>query len=549
MMNESPLSVILLGSSTMSSTESAQVNTEIGAQHLNFSGPYNLSDEEKRKILEDLNYQRMLAHIPAMVMVSFLMLIGLVGNSLVVYVYKRRFKKTSSNYFIMTMAVFDLLACLIGMPTELYDLSNPYTFYSTMNCKLLRGCQAFTVYGSSVVLVEIAFDRFFKICRPLLKVSLWRIKMLCAFAVLMAVLLSILPSIIYGIKMTDTPDPRVKGYDCSIAEEYKDSMLKVVFHGILAVLVSVILFILLLLYTRIWWEIRRRKTFILGDTFRVDDSGEVESSNGKTKRGPFGNHYMPSLSEDESMNSSVGSMKYKIENFSLMKLHHDHCNNPNSDGASRDAPNSSILPVPNKIGLDNERSTSTSPSPSVNSNSLFFNKVGNNSGKTLQQQRSIVRGGSPSNLHYQHSIPRANSSVGLTSQTSVDRRRPKLTPMCSFTPTRIKMTRTTVVLFAVTVAFVLSYLPTVSVRMVRSKYGQSLENSGDLTQIVLKVCSNSFFINNAINPIIYSFLNVNFRRQAKKTVRHIFCCCLRKHHRLPQIIESDRSTRREISCL
>ena len=93
------------------------------------------------------------------------MVIGVIGNSLVVYVYRRRFKKTSSNYFILTMAVFDLFSCVIGMPTELYDLNNPLTFYSNTGCKLLRGSYTFGIFGSAIILVEIAFDRFFKICR------------------------------------------------------------------------------------------------------------------------------------------------------------------------------------------------------------------------------------------------------------------------------------------------------------------------------------------------------------------------------------------------
>ncbi|RUS77089.1 hypothetical protein EGW08_015144 [Elysia chlorotica] len=548
-MDVNMLSSTALSSSTMPSTESVQVNTELDAQYLNFSSSpmHNLSDEEKRKILKDLNYQRMLAHIPAMVMVSFLMLIGLVGNSLVVYVYKRRFKKTSSNYFIMTMAVFDLLACLIGMPTELYDLSNPYTFYSTMNCKLLRGCQAFTVYGSAVVLLEIAFDRYFKICRPLLRVSLWRIKMLCVFAVIMAALLSILPLIIYGIKITDTPDPRVKGHDCSFAEEYKDSTLKEVFNWILTGLVSVILLILLLLYIRIWWEIRRRKTFVLGDTFRGDDNGEVTVRNGREKRNQFGIRYMPSLSEDESMNNSVGSPNTNLNSMALMKMHLEQANG-NGNDIQQDVAYSPLSTDSNKSGYKSGGATSPGPSSSLISNNHYYSKVGGgsvNPGNTLQHQQSIPRGGSSTNLHFQHSIPRASSSAGLQSQTSVERPRPKLTSLSSFTPTRIKMTRTTVVLFAVTVAFVLSYLPTVSVVMIRSN-NRSLDNSRDYaTLAIIKIFSNSFFINNAINPIIYSFLNVNFRRQATKTVRHIFCCCLRSHHRLPQKVGSDRSTKRE----
>ena len=528
-MNSTPKSLAMLDPITMTSSET--VNTESGEQSVSppATPAMNFSEEEKRAILVELNAKRMQAHIPAMVMVSCLMLVGLVGNLLVVYVYKRRFKKTSSNYFIMTMAVFDLLACLIGMPTELYDLTNPYTFYSTVSCKLLRGCETFTVYGSAVVLVEIAFDRFFKICRPLLRVSLWRIKMLCVLAAVIAVLLSIMPVILYGIDMIDTSVPGIRGYDCSIAERYKGSLLETVFHTMLGGLVFVILFVLMLLYTRIWWEIRRRRTFILGDTFRGEENGDADPAHDRVRRNQFGIRYMPSVSEDDSMNNSVGSPNSNLNSVSLMELHLVQANT-NGNGKHRDGPFSPISPI--SSGTSGHAKSggggggkSPGPSTSLISNSHYYSKVSN------------------SNHHHQHSLPRGGA--GLQSQASVDRARPKLTSLSSFTPVRLKMTRTTVVLFAVTVAFVLSYLPSISVIMLK-KFDRSLENSQSVpTNALLKILSNSFFINNAINPIIYSFLNVHFRRQARNTVTHIFCCCLRRRRRPPQKKDSDRSTKRE----
>lgn len=126
--------------------------------------------------LERLNDERAVYFIPAVLWVLTLMVVGVLGNTLVIYVYRRRFKRTSSNYFILTMAIFDLVACGVGMPTEIYDLLKPFTFSSDVGCKIFRSTEIFTIYGSVVVLVEIAFDRYFKICRPLMVVSLFKIK-------------------------------------------------------------------------------------------------------------------------------------------------------------------------------------------------------------------------------------------------------------------------------------------------------------------------------------------------------------------------------------
>ncbi|GFO07471.1 alpha-2 adrenergic receptor [Plakobranchus ocellatus] len=492
------------------------------------SGANATSEAELRKLLERLNYERMLAHIPAMVLVSLLMLIGVVGNTLVVYVYRRRFKKTSSNYFILTMAVFDLLACLIGMPVELYDLNNPYTFYSTVGCKLLRGCETFTIYGSAVVLLEIAFDRYFKICRPLMRIGLWRIRMLCGAAVVLAALLSVGSVILYGIDLKDTPHPEVTGHDCSIAEKYKDTVYETMFSTALGVLVAVVLLVLTAVYIRIWLEIRRRRPLILGDAFRMDENGgradAAEEEGGRRNRGRFGIKYMPSVSEDESINNSVSSPNPHQNSVSLMELHMMH--NSSNGGAAM---------YPNTASSSNTIYKSGSKSPgastSLINNSHFFSKAPG------------MNGGSSDTTSYHHSLPR--TKVSLNNQISIERPRPKLTSLSSFTPTRPKMTRTTVVLFAVTVAFVLSYLPSIAVMLAR-KFDDSLENSQSFAlNATLKIFSNSFFINNAINPIIYSFLNVHFRRQARRTVEHIFCCCLRRRRRPPQKVDSDRSTKRE----
>lgn len=42
--------------------------------------------------------------------------------------------------------------------------------------QMFRCTENFTIYGSVVVLVEIAFDRYFKICRPLMVIRLFTIK-------------------------------------------------------------------------------------------------------------------------------------------------------------------------------------------------------------------------------------------------------------------------------------------------------------------------------------------------------------------------------------
>ncbi|KAL8587104.1 hypothetical protein ACOMHN_026072 [Nucella lapillus] len=246
-----------------------------------------MAEEEMWVVLERLNRERAVYFLPAIVWVILLMVVGVVGNVLVIYVYRRRFKRTSSNYFILTMAIFDLVACLIGLPTELYDLLKPFTFYSEFGCKLFRGTENFTIYGSVVVLVEIAFDRYFKICRPLMIVSLFKIKVLCGLAVLVAILMSIPSAILFGITRSSTPHPNIRGYDCSISDTYRKTAFSSAYYICLAVAFVVTLVILTALYVRIWLELRQRRRMVIGDQLtkpRGDHGAEDGSAQAKKPR-------------------------------------------------------------------------------------------------------------------------------------------------------------------------------------------------------------------------------------------------------------------------
>lgn len=84
----------------------------------------------------------------------------------------------------------------------------------------------------------------------------------------------------------------------------------------------------------------------------------------------------------------------------------------------------------------------------------------------------------------------------------------------------IKVTRTTTIFVAVTAAFILSYLPFLVVMITRNIKKNFEDILSPSAEVFYKFCLKSYFINNAINPVIYSFLNRNFRAD----VINIFKC-------------------------
>lgn len=84
----------------------------------------------------------------------------------------------------------------------------------------------------------------------------------------------------------------------------------------------------------------------------------------------------------------------------------------------------------------------------------------------------------------------------------------------------IKVTRTTTIFVAVTAAFIISYLPFLVVMVTRNIKKNFEDILSPSAEVFYKFCLKSYFINNAINPVIYSFLNRNFRAD----VINIFKC-------------------------
>lgn len=92
---------------------------------------------------------------------STIILCGVTGNSLVIYVvYKFRNLHTVTNYFIVNLAVADLMVNTLCLPfTLMYTLYGQWKFGQVM-CYLLPFAQGLAVHVSTITLNVIALDRY-----------------------------------------------------------------------------------------------------------------------------------------------------------------------------------------------------------------------------------------------------------------------------------------------------------------------------------------------------------------------------------------------------
>ncbi|XP_053402763.1 uncharacterized protein LOC123550516 [Mercenaria mercenaria] len=86
------------------------------------------------------------------------MVLGIVGNVHVLYVYIFRMKPTSHRIFIIVLAMLDLLSCAVSMPFITADMFQRLTFTAATACKILRFFLYFFAGSSGLLLLPIAID-------------------------------------------------------------------------------------------------------------------------------------------------------------------------------------------------------------------------------------------------------------------------------------------------------------------------------------------------------------------------------------------------------
>lgn len=403
-----------------------------------------------------LNQEKVLLLSPVIVYVVMAIVAGLIGNILVCYVYYFRLRRSPSRYFIVFLAVLDLLSCCVGSGSEITDLLQPFTFTATWSCKLLRFGLSFTIIAASFTLICVAFDRYYKVCKPLNGFPVRKVKFLCLLVILLSLLLASPAIAIFGLKTTKTEVQGVMGTECSTADHMRNTPLPIVYYVTLFLAFLILFACFSLLYIRIGIELFRRKKLTIGETL---PAYMCEIKNGKTYKSettPTDELSGPSFpSEDDSKS---------------------YCDNP-----AREDSVISATPV-KLVGMEPTGATKNTENGTL---------------KKIQKR-----------------LFRQRSKMGKMS---------------------IRTVRTTGIFFAVSVAFVISFLPYLIANILKFSKIAFHEFGSEAEEVVYNFCVRSFFISNFINPIIYSALNRNFRRECKKLFKRIarkLTKCCREGHTL-----------------
>ena len=365
-------------------------------------------------------------------------LIGAIGNILVIMVFARNRVKRNSTYFMLTLAIIDLMVCTIVIPGVIAREWRA-VFYSDVLCKGLEFMRSLMIPSSALILVAIALDRFFLICISTKEImTTFVAKIVILVIMLLGMSLGIPPLLSVGL-LKDNEGSYLP--ICVKSDEYLNDTSQ--YHywyfvsGLFAVMIVAILILYLLIFKKVIqqsnrWKNRTNKIF-------PERRNTHENLHGRTTIEPISSQLDSTDRKGPSNNTNIAELSTVTEHDTII--------------TNKETP---IAPQP-------------STSATCDTKPLKM--------KNSKQGISI------------------NSNTNIKTLSDMKRR-----------STHVK---TTQVLFIVTLVYIFSFLPTFL------ETNEVIPDNKYLTYV--------YFVNNAANPIIYSFMNAKFREEAKR----LYCKCFR----------------------
>ncbi|OWF45436.1 G-protein coupled receptor daf-38-like [Mizuhopecten yessoensis] len=202
--------------------------------------------------------------LPLTVVLWFYLLIGVFGNSLVMFVYWTRKKPVREDrYFIPLLALVDLISCAVSSGTGIYAQTYPLMFDSNIGCKMAAFLGILFAGISANCLLVIAVDRFLKLCRPFGRQMTLPIKKNAIIGIFVISLAFSLPAL--SIYRTEQVPMKLKsGYTiqtwkCIDTKDEEHATGHIIYKVFLFVMTMIRFVVLFLCYGNIIWVIFRQR--------------------------------------------------------------------------------------------------------------------------------------------------------------------------------------------------------------------------------------------------------------------------------------------------
>ena len=204
-------------------------------------------------ILLELNRSKAKELGPIYAILGFLMVFGIIGNTLILIFIWRKAGRCIASFFIQVLALVDNLVCLT-ISLVILEFNKTYIFNYGPLCKLYVFSKFFAALFSGFVLMTIAAYRYRKICCPLkeqLSLKGARITVICT--VLLALVLSVPQFRFADVSSIEIPNDynvTVLGSECTLraVEDKNLQLFQTILEGVYVLIFLCCSTILIILY-------------------------------------------------------------------------------------------------------------------------------------------------------------------------------------------------------------------------------------------------------------------------------------------------------------
>ncbi|KAH3848472.1 D(2) dopamine receptor B-like [Dreissena polymorpha] len=448
--------------------------------------------------LELINDHSLVYRLPAIIFCGIMMLVGLPGNMVVFYVYFFKWRKSTSRIFILFLAVLDMFNSATILPMEIFVMKNYLKLNSPFLCKIFRYGTYVMNCSSALILVGIALDRFQRICRPYKQTfSEWTSKCICIGAIVVALCVTWPSLVLYGTRTTRIAN--ITSFSCSLQNNYDVSSYPMAYFALLTSTTAIVFAVLIILYYAIGIQIYKHRQFKKKKCSHVqtiiDEKSITVKSDHEQSKDVNGGH-----TEPHDVNPNVTPAQTNNTNN---ELKHDQ-----------------IMPDADLETSCAYLEIKKSDEPNAVQNGSAMNEmhhmkdVDGLNGAALRQTsaEAHVKKIKRKKQRIRYMLVRGSSTL-----TASGRNR------CSNCIT-VRIGRSTMMLFFITIAYVLSFLPfytLVIMRQINPMYFMHLPETSKASYTAYLVFVRSYILSSAINPLIYSFCNIQFRNHCKELFKKI----------------------------
>ncbi|XP_048764291.1 trace amine-associated receptor 1-like [Ostrea edulis] len=215
------------------------------------NGTVNFKSRDEQN--QDAAYQRM----PTVIFLGLLIFVGVVGNIIVLVVYTLKYPSTTFKFYILALAVIDLLTCCISMPFEIADNVLPFMFFNETVCQVGRFLGNVFKIAAAFIIVVMAIGRYKKICHPFSRsTTISQARFAFIASIVLACVFSWPTLFIQGIRERKL-NFNITGYDCTINSDIAHTNYPFVFSTVLFTVYAIVFLALAILYSLVIYTLNK----------------------------------------------------------------------------------------------------------------------------------------------------------------------------------------------------------------------------------------------------------------------------------------------------